>query len=106
LITFLGLNEPQEPIAVSYSTSSVSRYFNLVSGVGHFDRNGSSTLTYGLFCPLLMDVTASRFRTDLRHTNVYAYSYLNPLRKVTVTLGLSGDFTDGESPDIKGIEPS
>jgi hypothetical protein len=35
---------------------------------------------------------------------VYAYSYLTPLKKVTVTIGLSGDFTDGKSPDIKGID--
>jgi len=34
---------------------------------------------------------------------VYAYSYINPLKQVTFTLGVSGDFTDGASPDVSGI---
>ena len=48
-------------------------------------------------------VTRSTRSTDLRHTNVYAYSYINLLKNVTFTLGVSGDFTDGVSPDVSGI---
>src|SRR5207248_8651301 len=81
-----------------------SRYFNLTSGVGHVDRNSTAKLTAGTVLPPPDDVLRfPTLDTDLRHTNVYAYSYLNLLKKVTFTLGASGDFTDGESPDVKGI---
>src|SRR5437762_1331656 len=103
-ITALDLKEPQKAFGGELQYLFRSRYFNLTSGVGHVDRNSTAKLTAGTVLPPPDDVL--RFPildTDLRHTNVYAYSYLNLLKKVTVTLGASGDFTDGESPDVKGM---
>jgi len=38
---------------------------------------------------------------DVRHTNVYLYSYLQLLQDVTFTLGGSGDFFDTDLPSIE-----
>ena len=34
---------------------------------------------------------------DVHHTNAYLYSYIKPLKNLTLTIGGSGDFFDGDS---------
>ena len=46
-------------------------------------------------------ISLPRASTDLKHTNVYTYSYINLLRNVTFTLGASGDFANSDSPEFK-----
>ncbi|HEX3034421.1 MAG TPA: TonB-dependent receptor [Thermodesulfobacteriota bacterium] len=80
-----------------------SRYFNLVSGAGYFDINERNDTTFIVPLPppdppIVVQSTES---TDLRHVNLYAYSYINPLNNVTFTLGLSADFLSGDRPDVE-----
>jgi tetratricopeptide (TPR) repeat protein len=64
-----------------------THYFNLTSGGGYFNVDGSQRVTVtGL--PEPIDSTLDR---DLDHANLYAYSYLNFLKDVVFTLGLSLD---------------
>ena len=68
-----------------------SRYFNLTSGVGYFDIRWRADVDcegYRTFTPPLdplgyQHVLSSD--TDLKHVNVYAYSYINLLKNVTFT---------------------
>jgi tetratricopeptide (TPR) repeat protein len=103
-ITFLGLREPQTAYSAEVQQLYRSPLFNLVGGVGYFKRNGTSTVTINTVLPPPDDVQVlSVTDTGVKHTNVYLYSYLNPFKHATVTLGASGDFLNGESPDVKGI---
>jgi hypothetical protein len=93
----LGNRRPESATSVEFQHLFRSRYVDLTSGAGyakvdgHLD--GSSTI-FGL--PSFI----ARFPTDLKHVNAYAYSYINPIKDLTITVGASGDFTDGESPDV------
>jgi tetratricopeptide (TPR) repeat protein len=74
-----------------------SRPIKLVTGVGHFDVSGEDTFITELNLggpPLLDQQLLDR---DLRHTNVYAYSYIDVVPTVTFTVGGSADFVSGES---------
>jgi hypothetical protein len=46
-----------------------------------------------------MDPIQSTADENVRHTNLYVYSYINPLKPLTLTLGASGDFFRTESAD-------
>jgi tetratricopeptide (TPR) repeat protein len=79
-----------------------SRYFNLTSGIGYFDVDSAlnQDLTFGF--PLLppgitVNVPSS---TDLitHHVNAYSYGYVNLLKDVTFTLGVSFDVVTGDFP--------
>ncbi|MGE0822694.1 MAG: FecR domain-containing protein [Candidatus Binatia bacterium] len=102
LSSFLS-QRPEDAFAGELQHLFRSQPLNLISGVGHFDISGRIDFTGRTGLPPPFDGFTSRTSTDLRHTNVYAYSYLNLLKTVTFMLGASGDFTDGESPDVKGI---
>jgi tetratricopeptide (TPR) repeat protein len=73
-----------------------SSYFNVTVGAGHayLDDEIETTVT-SIFGP-----NTSRIDQDLKQTNVYAYSYIKPLRNLAFTVGASGDFTSGDSPDV------
>ena len=76
-----------------------SRYVNLTTGAGYADVNGrlDSSIRLGFPFPLpIPDLIEASDSTDVRHTNVYAYSYINPLKDLTFILGASGDFTYGD----------
>jgi hypothetical protein len=82
-----------------------SRYFTLVTGGGYFDIRGQLRSKVGIDLPpppfgpgLIVD--EARSRTDLDHINVYAYSYITPLKNLTVTLGLSADILEAESDAV------
>jgi outer membrane receptor protein involved in Fe transport len=77
-----------------------SKYFNLTAGAGYVDIDGKINGIMLYAFPPPDNVFRSRASMDLKHTNVYAYSYLKPLNDLMLTLGASGDFTDGDSPDV------
>lgn len=79
-----------------------SQYVDLVSGVGYFDISGEIDTTVLTIFPPPLDRVVNQLSTDLRHTNLYAYSHLKPLDGLTFTLGASGDLTEGASPDVAG----
>jgi hypothetical protein len=102
-ITSFEARRAESAISVEFQHLFRSRYFSLVSGVGHFNINGRRDQTLNFALPPPDDVLRfPRISTDLQHTNVYVYSYINLLKNVTLTLGGSSDFTDGDSPDVSG----
>ena len=79
-----------------------STYINLTSGVGYAQSDGKVDITTGtIFPPPRNIITVPSSSTDLKHTNVYAYSYINVLKNVTFTLGASGDFATGDSAEFE-----
>src|SRR5712691_3758187 len=106
-VTSLDIQRPEHAVGAEFQHLWRSQYVNLTSGVGFFDITGhvDTTVSFDIpppFGPGPVDMLSTT-STDLRHTNVYAYSYIHLLKNVTFTLGLSGDFTDGASPDVSGI---
>jgi hypothetical protein len=82
---------------------------NITSGAGYADVNGRLDTSVRLgfvppFPPLPDILIETRSSTDVHHTNVYAYSYINPLKDVTFILGASGDFANGDSINFKDSE--
>lgn len=77
-----------------------TKYFNLVSGVGYFDVDGSIDTTVETLFPPPDDIFRDSINNDVKQTNVYMYSYIKPLSNLTLTVGASGDFMDGDNPAI------
>ena len=98
-----AIKTPERSLGFELQHLFRSQYINLTVGVGHTDISGSLVQEVVLPPPLDFLNSTTSTGTDLNHTNAHAYSYLNPLKKVTLTLGVSGDFIDGESPDVAGI---
>ena len=76
-----------------------SKYVNLISGIGYFHIDAQEKLLLD-FDPMLgippyLDTSPQ----DVRHTNIYVYSYINVLKNATITLGASGDFFHTDSPN-------
>jgi tetratricopeptide (TPR) repeat protein len=96
-LTFEQLRRPETAFGQEFQHAFRSRYFNLVSGLGHVDINGRLDLV------LLPGFPLSRQSLNLAHNNLYAYSYIRPLNNLTFTVGASGDFTHGDAPDTAGV---
>ena len=99
---FIDVKRPENAVSAELQHLFRSSWFNLTTGVGHFNIHGYLSRDFGIDIPPLL-VIHDRQSLDLKHTNIYAYSYLNFLKNVTFTLGVSGDFTRGESPDTESI---
>jgi len=70
--------------------------FNLVAGAGYFQIKGNETINVDvIFDPTLNSSDSSSL--DTKHSNVYLYGYLNFLKNMTITLGISGDFVNNHS---------
>ena len=65
---------------------------NLVWGGGYFDSDQTFTTVWPPFFP---PDSPAIDATDVKHTNVYAYSYIKIPKNVTWTLGASADFFEG-----------
>jgi tetratricopeptide (TPR) repeat protein len=79
-----------------------SNYVNVVGGVGYFDVDSEETQTFFLFLPPdLIPALSEISDTDVRHTNLYLYSYTRLPGHVTLTLGASGDFLTRDLPGAK-----
>jgi tetratricopeptide (TPR) repeat protein len=70
-----------------------SKYLNLVGGAGYFDIDMKDEITLSLEFPAPPPLVLDQFDADLdvEHTNLYAYSYIKPLKNLTLTLGASYD---------------
>ena len=99
---------PESSFSIEHQHLFRSQYFNLTSGVGFAKSDGEVDISATTIVPLPppfppRSVTIrSSSDTDLKHTNVYSYSYINLLKNVTFTLGASGDFVSSDSPEFKG----
>jgi hypothetical protein len=79
-----------------------SRYINFVSGGGYFDVDSTDRITTQIFLPPPFgDTSLETFNGDVKHTNLYLYSYINFPKNVTFTLGGSGDFFNAADPLTK-----
>ena len=103
IFTFEGFRRPETSYTGELQHQFRSQYFNLVTGVGNVNINGNLDVNFQTVFPPPDDVLQSQTSLNLRHDNVYGYSYINALRNVTFTLGASGDFTRGDAPDTKNI---
>lgn len=79
-----------------------SPYVNVTSGFGLFRIKGDEVVNVQLNLQPPPDgpgpqVMNSRVNQNANHSNVYLYSYISPVKDVTVTLGGSGDFYDPTS---------
>lgn len=102
LYTEIDLKRPEDAFSGEGQYLFRSKYVDVVSGVGYFSINGQIDTTVSTILPPPFDKFKGEQSTDLNHTNLYAYSYLKPLDGVTVTIGASGDLTEGDSPDVAG----
>lgn len=79
-----------------------SQYVNIVTGAGYFDINSTDKINSQIFLPPPFGGSFLEiFDGDVKHTNVYLYSYINFPKNVTFTIGASGDFFDADDPLTK-----
>jgi len=104
-ITALNLREPQEAFGSEMQHLFRSTYFDLISGVGYFDRNSQAYLNANTVLPPPENIMHFPDQdTDLKHVNAYGYSNIKPSKNLTLTLGVSGDFTGGDVRDSKDMD--
>jgi tetratricopeptide (TPR) repeat protein len=99
-LVFAGDNEKQHATGTEGQYLFRSPRVSLTAGLGFFDISGTidttATVDPELVPPPDNTFTAT-IDTQLKHTDVYAYSYLKPVPHVTATVGLSGDFLRSET---------
>ena len=90
---FLDIKVPETAFSVELQHLFSSRYLNLQTGGGFFGVDSKEDATFGSpgFEPF-----RSVTDLDLQHFNVYAYAYVNLLKNLTATLGLSFDSLSGD----------
>jgi Tfp pilus assembly protein PilF len=95
-VTDLGLdvnvnrNEKADSVEGQFLFRSSS--LRVVGGAGYFDIGSAETLTTTISDIGLTDITATD--KTIKHTNLYAYSYIPLPGRLTLTLGASGDRFD------------
>ena len=73
----------------------------MTSGIGYAKVDGHSDIATKLALPPpFPSLFFSRFPTDLKQANTYAYFHWSPLKNATVTFGASGEFAKSKSPDV------
>ena len=87
-----------------------STYASFVGGAGYFNIDGEFLYTDHIFDPsftppLLLDSFVTKEDANVEHTNLYLYSYLYPLKNITLTIGGSGDFYNGSEIDKDQFNP-
>jgi hypothetical protein len=99
------LNEPNEQdVGGELQYLFRSRYVNLIGGGGYFDIDDKQKQFIRLGRPIIpgppvSPPTIDDRRTaglDLQHGNAYVYSYINLIKNVTFTVGVSYDNADSE----------
>jgi hypothetical protein len=82
-----------------------SKYVNLVSGAGYVnqDEDWKITETFqwpGTVPPTFLGSFSDKLKYEIDHSNLYAYTYINPFENLTLTVGASGDFYDQEEKNF------
>jgi tetratricopeptide (TPR) repeat protein len=102
VITLIDQRSSQHAFSAELQHLFRSRYFNLTSGAGYFDIDGHLDTTVRFRPESGLEEFSDRTSTGVQHVNAYAYAYLNFLRNVTFTLGLSADILSSQSPEVGG----
>jgi tetratricopeptide (TPR) repeat protein len=82
--------------------------FKLLSGAGYFDIRSNYTLNYELYFPddpFTPVNTSDVLNADTKHTNLYVYSYFQPVKPLTITVGVSADFLRVTDSDTDQFNP-
>jgi len=82
-----------------------SHYLDVVSGTGAFKIDQDIQFTDSLYWPgleppLFFGTFPSKLNLEVEHYNLYLYSYIKPLKNLTLTVGASGDFYDADDKDV------
>jgi tetratricopeptide (TPR) repeat protein len=112
---------PTEPSATKYKIKNeadsysgemahifTANKFKLVSGAGYFDIKSKYTLNFEMYFPedpFTPVNTSSVQDADTKHTNLYVYSYFQPVRPLTITVGASADFLRAADSDVDQFNP-
>jgi outer membrane receptor protein involved in Fe transport len=82
-------------------------HLKLISGIGYFKTKEEDTLeTVIPLPPPALPISSTQVtKRDIRHTNLYLYSYIDYFRNVTLTVGGSGDFFKGGIVDKDQFNP-
>jgi tetratricopeptide (TPR) repeat protein len=102
-VTFFGADRSEEGLAGELQYLYRSNRFKLTAGGSYFDVDGDLFTVFEL-SPDLVPPPFNRFEdtidTSITGSTGYAYGYLTPVDSFTAILGVSGNFIDGESPEI------
>ncbi len=102
---FIDSKVPETAFSVELQHLFRSQYLNLQTGGGYFGVDSEDDTTIGIPEPNAIEIQSVTDR-DVRHVNVYAYAYINLLKNVTTTLGLSFDSLSGdEDVDKDQVSP-
>jgi tetratricopeptide (TPR) repeat protein len=93
--SFTDIKLPENAFSVELQHLFRSKYLNLQTGAGYFDRDSKRNVTFGFSGPDPVE-TQSVTDQDLQNVNAYAYANVNLLKNVTATLGLSVDSLSGD----------
>jgi tetratricopeptide (TPR) repeat protein len=103
--SFTDFKVPENAFSVELQHLFRSRYLNLQTGGGYFDVDRKEDVTFGFPGPDPIEIQLVTDQ-DLQHFNAYAYAYVNLLKNVTATLGLSFDSLSGdEDVDKDQVNP-
>jgi tetratricopeptide (TPR) repeat protein len=86
-----------------------SEYIDLVGGAGYFETDSritkASDVTLSLGPPInsttRVPTPLEVSDSDVKHPNLYLYSYIKPLKNLTFTVGASGNFFDGGVSEVE-----
>jgi tetratricopeptide (TPR) repeat protein len=94
-ITQFDIRGPEKAYNAELQHLFRSQYFDFTAGAGYADVDSHADFVLNT----ILGVSKDRTDFDLKHYNVYGYSYIKPLENLTFTVGASGDFTRADSPD-------
>lgn len=98
-LPFLDIRGDKESFSGEVQHLFRSNYIDVVSGVGHFHINGGDKNALNIFFPPdIFTFDTFTNNRDVRHTNVYLYTYARLLKNLAFTFGGSGDFFDSQAP--------
>jgi tetratricopeptide (TPR) repeat protein len=81
-----------------------SNYIDLVTGGGYFKTDGKDKVAADVFLPFPVPpvpLLRTKVDRDAEHGNGYLYSYINPLKSLTFTVGGSYDDLDADDSNAK-----
>ena len=99
---FVDFNQPdQKSYGGELQHLFRSQHFNLVTGGGYFDVDDDVEQLL-IFSPPIAPpgtVVPDEFSVGIKHANAYAYSYIKPMKNMTITVGASYDSADSDFLD-------
>ncbi|MGH9199416.1 MAG: TonB-dependent receptor domain-containing protein, partial [Acidimicrobiia bacterium] len=103
--SFTDIKVPENAFSVEIQHLFRSRYLNLQTGAGYVGVDAQFDITFGFPEPDPIEIRSVTDQ-DLQHVNAYGYAYVQLLKNMTATLGLSFDSLSGdEDVDKDQVNP-